>query len=317
MGIVKRYFKLTCGLVFGGGSIAWEYKWEAVRGILYERGWTMLTEGAGETFVHYGILVTLVAMTIGMSFWAKSPFWATSPKVDGANIPVLNSNLRLPDGLPDLRVADHKRVAALFENEQRDVLFPLMESERLLVWARAMKGNDTLVRLAGAVWKTHFLICLPKEGQWERAQTFVKLMVGQQSIWYDVYFNQKQIEQVWPELEWIPLLTAARLAYEAVETEGLEKVFSSPSQTASEKITSIIDSFMAHNIIELWGKKPPSNIVRMIPRDEYDQLHHVPNTNNLGPVFASEPHCWEDVVILRADLCAFVAWVRDLSRKTI
>jgi hypothetical protein len=31
MGFIKRHFKLACGLVFGGSSIAWEYKWEAVR----------------------------------------------------------------------------------------------------------------------------------------------------------------------------------------------------------------------------------------------------------------------------------------------
>jgi hypothetical protein len=261
-----------------------------------------------------GPIMAVCAVVAGWGFWpvVKDLKWRRTKRPVALSRPV-----NLPDGLPDLRVADHKQVAALFENQQRDILFPLMESEKLFVWARAMKGNDTLIRLAGSVWKTHFMLCLPKQDQWERAQTFVKLMAGQQSVWYDVHFNQKQIEQVWPELEWIPLLTAARLAYEAVETEGLEKVFASPSQTASEKITSIIDSFMAHDIIELWGKRPPSNVVRMIPRDEYPQLHHVPNTNNLGPVFASEPHRWEDVVVVRTDLSAFVAWIRDLSRKTI
>jgi hypothetical protein len=142
-------------------------------------------------------------------------------------------------------------------------------------------------------------------------------MAGQQSVWYDLYFNKKQIEQVWPELEWIPLLTAARLVYEAVEAEGLEKLFVSSSDSASEKITSIIDSIMVHEEIELWGKKPPSTVLRPIPYDEHAQLHPVPNTSNLGPVFASEPNRWEDVVILRADLDDYVASIRDLSRKAI
>jgi hypothetical protein len=71
MEIVKQYYKLALGLVFGGGSIAWEYKWEAVRGILYERGWVMLTEGLGETAAHYGTLIGLVGITAGLFIWAK------------------------------------------------------------------------------------------------------------------------------------------------------------------------------------------------------------------------------------------------------
>lgn len=308
MGLAKRIFGLFSIML----AAAWELKYEAIRAILYERGWTMLTEHLDAEFpLHYGTPTALVALGIGLFVWSKPPKVQASSKRSPSTKPPL------PDGLPDLRVADHKRVATLFESEERDKLFPLMESETLLVWARPMKGNNTLMRLPGSTWRTHFLVCLPKEGQWDRAVTFVKMMAGQQSIWEDVYFNQKQIEQVWPELEWIPLLTAARLAYEAVEAEGLEKLFVSSSDTASEKIVSIIDSIMVHEEIELWGKKPPSTVLRPIPHSEHAQLHPVPNTSNLGPVFASEPNRWEDVVIQRADLDDYLAGIRALSQTMI
>jgi len=49
---------------------------------------------------------------------------------------------RLPDNIvdsiPDVRVADYPAMAALFENAERDKLFPLLESEKLAAWARPM-----------------------------------------------------------------------------------------------------------------------------------------------------------------------------------
>ena len=134
MGLVKRIL----GLLSFGTAALWAFRYEAIRGILYERGWVMLTEHMDvEILFHYGAPAALMALGIGLFIWSRPA------KVDVANKPAFKSDLHLPDGLPDLRVADHKRVAALFESEERDKLFPLMESERLFVWARPMKGNES------------------------------------------------------------------------------------------------------------------------------------------------------------------------------
>src|SRR5262249_35768190 len=53
------------------------------------------------------------------------------------------------DDLPDLRVADNSRVASLFESDERDKLFPLLEANKLTAWARPMKGNDALTSIPG------------------------------------------------------------------------------------------------------------------------------------------------------------------------
>jgi hypothetical protein len=71
MALIKRYFRLACGLVSSGGSAVWEYKWEAVRGILYERGWVMLTEGTGEYLTHYGVLAALVELSRALLNFVK------------------------------------------------------------------------------------------------------------------------------------------------------------------------------------------------------------------------------------------------------
>jgi hypothetical protein len=75
---------------------------------------------------------------------------------------------------------------------------------------------------------------------------------------------------------------------------------------------------LAHETIELRGKKPPSSVVRPIPHAEYHYLRHVPKANDLGPVFAADSeHLWEDVTVLRADLDDYIKWVRELADKAI
>jgi hypothetical protein len=105
-----------------------------------------------------GALVSIIMMSVRM-FWRLSPARSVA---NASSTPSLMADYQsgkwtpsypLPVGLPDLRVADHKRVAALFESEQRDRLFPLMENETLFVWARPMKGNETKL-LPG--WRDQF-----------------------------------------------------------------------------------------------------------------------------------------------------------------
>jgi hypothetical protein len=231
--------------------------------------------------------------------------------------PIVVPTLR--DDLPDVRVADNPRVCRLFESNERDKLFPLMEAEKLTVWARPMKGDDKLLHLQGHTWRTHFFMFLPKQGEQTRHQTFVKTQAGQQLIWFDVHFNQKQIESVWPELEWIPILTAAQIAYEAMESSGLEGVITSPGQTATDKLTFFIDMMTSREDreIQLRGRKSPSTVLRPIPREEFPHLHLIPNTNNLGSIIASEPARYNDVEIIRADLNDHISWLHDIANEDI
>jgi hypothetical protein len=223
------------------------------------------------------------------------------------------------DELPDVRIADNPRACKLFESDASDKLFPLMESGRLTVWARPMRGDYKLLRLPGNTWRTHFLAFLPKQGEQTQHQTFVKTQAGQQSIWFDVHFNQKQIERIWPELEWIPILTAARIAYEAMESSGLEGVITSPGQTAAGKLAFFVDMMTSREDceIQLRGRKPPSTVLRPIPQEEFPHLHLIPNTNNLGPIIASEPTRYNDVEIIRADLNDHISWLQDIANEKI
>jgi hypothetical protein len=66
MALIKRWI----GLILFAGAAAWEFRWEAVRGILYERGWTMLTEHT-ETLFHFGVPVALVGIGIWLFIWSK------------------------------------------------------------------------------------------------------------------------------------------------------------------------------------------------------------------------------------------------------
>jgi hypothetical protein len=305
----------------------WALRWEALRAYIYERGFQVLESAGIDPALHWGIPVALVAAGLFL-FWRTGQHhhsqieairaWLGPRKKQKENLHIPHI---LPEGLPDLRIADNPRVAALFESGEQDKLFPLLEADRLHLWARPMRSREAgkenaLGKLPGSIWKDHFLAYLPQvEGQF-RAQTFIKMQRGQQSVWFDAYFNQKQIEAIWPELEWIPLLTAARLAYEAIEEGKLEKLFTSSKGTIEDKISSVIGTFMAHNgKMDLRGKKPPSSVVRSIPRDEYINLRHIPNTNSLGPLFANDSGRRDDVVVLRADLASYIDWIRDLANR--
>jgi hypothetical protein len=222
----------------------------------------------------------------------------------------------LAESVPDVRVADHPRAAALFEHPQSDILFPLMESNALIVWARSMKGEDKLLRITGNVWRTHFFRYFPKNGDQTQSQTFIKTQVGQQSIWYDIHINQKQIEKIWLELEWLSILYAARLAHEICEEIGILDLVSSDSGRPNEALSYHVNAFLVREY-PLMGYRPPSSVSRPIPNSNYANLQHIAGTNSLASLFASEPLRYDDVEIIRADLNGYLQSLRNAARAGI
>jgi hypothetical protein len=182
-----------------------------------------------------------------------------------------------------------------------------------------MKGVDALLKLPGKTWRTHFLLFTPRTDQFTQAQTFIKTMRGQESIWYDLYFNQKQLERVWPELEWLPVLDAAKIAYENLESDGLDAIITSSSTNPTDKLTFFVDMMVNHHssTIPLMGRKPPSDVLRIIPEHERRSLHHISNTNTLAPIWPGSSGTYNDVKIIRADLNAYIDWLRALAKKEI
>jgi hypothetical protein len=81
----------------------------------------------------------------------------------------------IAESYPNLRVADHHRIIDLFESPERDKLIPLLEAEKLSAWARPMgSGEPPPTKIAGTIWKTYYLLFLPKGNQWARNQTYLK-----------------------------------------------------------------------------------------------------------------------------------------------
>src|SRR5260370_13463975 len=119
----------------------------------------------------------------------------------------IETAVNFADSTPDLRVADDRLVIALFDGDERDKLLPLLEAEKVTAWARPMgRGEPPLTKLSGQLWKTHYLLSLPREGQWNRAQTFLKTKARNETSYYDLYLNEVQIASLWPEYEKISLL---------------------------------------------------------------------------------------------------------------
>jgi hypothetical protein len=95
--LAKRLF----GLLSFGGAALWEYRWEAIRSLLYERGWVMLTEYMDGAALHYAIPVILVVVGLGLFIWSKSannrlPQQAAPSMPDDLSIRELFSHIR-PD----------------------------------------------------------------------------------------------------------------------------------------------------------------------------------------------------------------------------
>jgi hypothetical protein len=110
------------------------------------------------------------------------------------------------DAIPDLRVADSPSAVELFEGRERDKLFPLLETEKLMAWARPMysglppgSGNAPLARLPGATWAGHVFFNYPSDGSSRMInQTFIRTKGRLESKWYDIHLNRMEIGRLWP-----------------------------------------------------------------------------------------------------------------------
>ena len=66
------FAKRFLGLLSFGGAALWELRWEAIRGVLYERGWVLLTEYMDGAALHYAIPGILVVVGLGLFIWTRS-----------------------------------------------------------------------------------------------------------------------------------------------------------------------------------------------------------------------------------------------------
>lgn len=109
----------------------------------------------------------------------------------------------IAESIPNVRVADCPSVVHLFESKEKDKLVPLLEAERLTAWARPMRVGETPpVKVSGGIWRTHFLLFCPKTaGQFEQNQTFIKTNARQETVYFDLYLNEAQLQRVWPALQ--------------------------------------------------------------------------------------------------------------------
>jgi hypothetical protein len=215
------------------------------------------------------------------------------------------------ESIPDVRVADNPSVIDLFQGNERDKLFPLLEAEKLAAWARPDKGpapgvEASLTKLVGSTWKSHYFVFYPRvPGQFERNQTFVKGKGPLETSYYDVHLNQKQVERAWLELQQIPILEAARVAFDRAEELEIGDLIWSKHHTSSQKLSNFINAFLVRDF-QLRGIKPPSHTSRLIPASELGRLHHVLGTNSISSDFASEPLRYDEVTIIRRDLDAYL-----------
>jgi hypothetical protein len=66
------FAKRVLGLLSFGSAALWALRWEAIRGLLYERGWVLLTEYMDGAALHYAIPGILVLFGVGLFIWSKS-----------------------------------------------------------------------------------------------------------------------------------------------------------------------------------------------------------------------------------------------------
>lgn len=116
----------------------------------------------------------------------------------------------------------------------------------------------------------------------------------------------------------IPILEAARLAYEAAERAGVVDMTTHPTSPPEVRLKFYIYVFFADDETTLYGAKPPSTKSLPIPRDEQKQLHPVDGENKLDYI---SPHRvgYVNVTIRRRDLNRIVrewpAKSKDFARN--
>jgi hypothetical protein len=279
--------------------------------------------GIGAPLFGWYISGPIMAVCAGVAAWG---FWPIIERKTGLRLPrflkIVRNNLsdEYAEIIPNLRVADSPSVIDLFEGNERDRLFPLLEGDQLTAWARPMRGEApgkeaAPVRLKGDIWKTHYFLFTPRTpGQFDRNQTFVKEKIGQISHYFDVFLNSRQIKRVWPDLEYefVSLREAARLAHEVTEGTMYGKLNDRLDVTPSERTEHHIDGILNRKLV-LYGKTPPSSMLRPIPRDEMSSLRWFEGTDALKSRYASQPGHYEDVVVGRISLQGYLDHLKRIG----
>jgi hypothetical protein len=104
--------------------------------------------------------------------------------------------------IPDVRIADSPEALSLFDGVDADKLVPLLEGEKITSWGRPRgMGEPPLLRVPGAVWRTHRIEFHP-HGSVDRRinQTFLK-RGSETHVYYDIRLNRAQLKRIWPNFE--------------------------------------------------------------------------------------------------------------------
>jgi hypothetical protein len=104
--------------------------------------------------------------------------------------------------IPDVRIADSPAASSLFDGANGDKLVPLLEGEKIMSWGRPRgMGETPLLRVPGAIWRTHRIEFHPHGGVDRRInQTFLK-RGSETHTYYDIRFNRAQLKRIWPNFE--------------------------------------------------------------------------------------------------------------------
>jgi hypothetical protein len=244
------------------------------------------------------------------------PWRSRSPRLPPAMPATVSPTIA--EAIPDLRVADDPSVIALFEGQERDKLFPLLEAEKILAWARPMKGGapgEELppTKISGAAWKSHFFLFLPRvPGQFERAQTFVKTKARQETIYYDLYINRAQMKRAWPDRdfsEYISLEDAAREAYGRSRGTSVSEM----AERASHPLIWYVYFFFVTSKTPIYGnmkfssKRERVQLQGFAPMMEGD---HIIMREQWGG-----KRIWENLCMKRTDLPAAFEKLEELGRE--
>jgi hypothetical protein len=112
----------------------------------------------------------------------------------------------------------------------------------------------------------------------------------------------------------VPLLRAARLAFEASEGGlGQKLIDGLDGDSEQERIDHHVGSIL-NNRIRMWGRSPPSRILRPIPEKGRSTLKWSGAGSGLVAVYAGQAPSYADVAVSRADLSKLVARNKRLAK---
>jgi hypothetical protein len=228
--------------------------------------------------------IPLAAAVIAYLVFRFGVWWGRREKLGNAKqhsarpVEVTTGVAAYAEDIPNLRIADSPTAIALFETTERDKLLPLLEADRVSAWARPMSGHPPLTKLPGKLWKSHYLMILPKTSEDRIAQTFLKTKTRHESDYFDVHLNQTQVERIWPRSDEISLFEAATRAYEQTRDSPIAIVAEEFADSPDDVLTWFCDRMARHQngkrpLVTLYGNRPPSRQkeeIYMAPLNRYD-----------------------------------------------